>query len=169
MIASVKNKLSWNQETSIERVMKNNKHHCTNASNLALIRLFVVISVVVLLVLFLSSALSCAVEQGGETQSGKFTHTHSSTGFIKGHSWGWTGWRGQYLGDGPVDSMKKLADTGANWVCISFGGEMEEPNKPEIFFADTNPRMATDDEIRRAIELARENKLKVILNTNPPK
>lgn len=94
---------------------------------------------------------------------GEYSHTNSPTGFIKGHSWGWTGWRGQYLGEGPVDSMKKLAETGANWVCISFGADMEEPNDPQIFWAEKNPRMVTDDEIRRAINLARQNNLKIII------
>ena len=96
-------------------------------------------------------------------QSSGFTHTHSPTGFIKGHSWGWTGSKGQYLGDGPVESMKKLAETNANWVCIAFAGEMNKPNEPNILWADNNPNMVTDDEIRRAIELARRNNLKTIL------
>ena len=98
----------------------------------------------------------------GEKQSA-FSHTCSPTGFIKGFSWGWMGWRGQYLGPGPADSMRKLADTGANWVCVSFGAEMEKPNEPQILWADKNPSMVTDKEIRRAISLARENNLKVIL------
>jgi len=57
-------------------------------------------------------------------QSSRFSHTYSPIGFVKGFSWGWTGWRGQYLGDEPADSMKKLARTNADWVCISFGAEM---------------------------------------------
>ena len=93
----------------------------------------------------------------------QYSHTHSPTGFIKGFSWGWTGWRGQYSGSGPAESMKKLAQTGANYVCISFGVEMEKPDEPKIFWADKNPRMVTDEEIRRAISLARQNNLKVIL------
>ncbi|MFA5292296.1 MAG: hypothetical protein WC496_04590 [Phycisphaerae bacterium] len=93
----------------------------------------------------------------------KFTHTYSPTGFIKGFTWGWTGQRGQYLGDGPADSMKKLAKTGSNWVCISFGADMEKPDIPEIQWGDSYKRMATDAEIRRAIQLARDNNLKVAL------
>jgi hypothetical protein len=93
----------------------------------------------------------------------KFTHTHSPTGFIKGHSWGFPGLRGQYLGDAPAESMKKMADTGANWVCICFAGEMNKPNEPHIFWADSDPCMVTDDEILRAISLARQNNLKIIL------
>ncbi|MBN2377526.1 MAG: cellulase family glycosylhydrolase [Sedimentisphaerales bacterium] len=93
----------------------------------------------------------------------EITSTHSPTGFIKGFSWGWTGRRGQYLGAAPVESMKKLADTGAGWVCVSFAGEMLKPNEPTIYWAETNPTMVTEDEIRRAISLARNNDLKVIL------
>ena len=95
-----------------------------------------------------------------------FTHTQSPTGFIKGISWGWTGSKGQYLGEAPVESMKKLAETGANWVCIAFGGEMNEPNNPNnphIVWSNNCPNMVTDDEIRRAVDIARKNNLKVIL------
>jgi hypothetical protein len=59
--------------------------------------------------------------------------------------------------------MKKLADTGANWICICFAAEMEKPNEPQILWADSDPCMVTDDEIRRAISLARQNNLKIIL------
>lgn len=93
----------------------------------------------------------------------KFNHTYSPVGFIKGFSWGWTGWRGQYLGEKPAESMKKLAGTNSEWVCISFGAEMEKPDIPKIQWGDNYSRMATDAEIKRAIQLARENNLKVIL------
>jgi len=96
-------------------------------------------------------------------QPSKFTHTYSPTGFIKGHSWGWPGIKGQYLGDAPADSMSKLAQTGANWVCIAFAAEMNKANEPNIHWGEDDPCMVTDDEIRRAIELARKNNLKVIL------
>ncbi len=92
-----------------------------------------------------------------------FTHRSSPTGFIKGFSWGWTGERGQYLGDSPVESMKKMTETGANWICISFAGLMDGPNTPTISWGDNEPCMVTDAEIRRAIDLARQNKLKIIL------
>lgn len=93
----------------------------------------------------------------------KFTRKYSPTGFIKGFTWGWTGWRGQYLGDEPADSMKKLAETNTEWVCISFGADMEKPDIPVIQWGDSYQRMATDAEIRRAIQLARDNNLKIIL------
>ena len=96
-------------------------------------------------------------------QPSKYTHMFSPTGFIKGHSWGWVGTRGQYLGDAPAESMKKLAETNANWVCIAFGAEMNKPNDTNILWGEDDPCMVTDNEIRRAIELARKNNLKVIL------
>ena len=96
-------------------------------------------------------------------QPSDFNHTHSPTGFIKSHSWGWPGVRGDYSGPNAVDSMKKLAETNANWVCISFAGEMLKPNEPNIFWADSDPCMVTDAEILHAIELARQNHLKIIL------
>jgi len=92
-----------------------------------------------------------------------FNHTTSPAGFIKGHSWGWPGVRGTYLGDAPAESMKKTVETGANWVCISFAGQMNGPNEPNIFWGDNEPCMVTDAEIRRAIDLARKNNLKIIL------
>ncbi|OHB50019.1 MAG: hypothetical protein A2Y10_13765 [Planctomycetes bacterium GWF2_41_51] len=93
----------------------------------------------------------------------KFNHTYSPVGFIKGFTWGWTGWRGQYLGEKPADSMKKLVATNSGWVCISFGAEMDKPNIPQIRWGDSFSRMATDAEIKRAIQLARNNNLKVAL------
>jgi hypothetical protein len=96
-------------------------------------------------------------------QPSKYSHTHSETGFIKAISWGWPGEHGTYSGPNAVDSMKKMTETRANWICISFAGEMMKPNEPNIFWADDDPCMVTDAEIRRAIDLARKNNLKVIL------
>jgi hypothetical protein len=92
-----------------------------------------------------------------------FGHSKYPSGFIKGFSWGWTGVRGQYSGDAPADSMKKLAATGAEWVCISFSTEMETFDTPGFSFSQANERMVSDDEVRRAVQLARDNNLKVIL------
>jgi hypothetical protein len=83
--------------------------------------------------------------------------------FIKGYTWGWVGYRGQYEGPGAANSMKRLAETGTQWVCIAFGGSMKTFDTPEIRFGSANPRMVSDDEIRHAIELARQNGMKVIL------
>jgi hypothetical protein len=107
---------------------------------------------------FVSSVFAAEVNQPS-----KYSHTHSETGFIKGVSWGWPGERGEYSGPNAVDSMKKMTETGANWVCISFAGEMMKPNDTNILWGEDDPCMVTDNEIRRAIELARKNNLKIIL------
>lgn len=83
--------------------------------------------------------------------------------YVKGYSWGWVGSRSDYASSEAADSMEKLAETGAEWVCIAFCTYMESPNKPNFTWGDDEPWMVTDDEIRRAIKLARDNNLKVIL------
>ncbi len=40
------------------------------------------------------------------------------------------GSRGQYEGPRAADSMKKLAETGAEWVCIAFGANMKDVRHP---------------------------------------
>lgn len=84
-------------------------------------------------------------------------------GFVKGYSWGWVGQRGAYASGAAAASMEKLADTGANWVCIAFATHMPTHDTPEIPFGDDNPQMVSDDEIRHAIDLARYRGLRVIL------
>jgi hypothetical protein len=83
--------------------------------------------------------------------------------FIKGYSWGWTGRRGDYASPEAAESMRRLADTGVDTVCVAFATEMQDAESPEFSWPDRNPRMVTDGEIRRAIDLARANGLKVIL------
>jgi hypothetical protein len=83
--------------------------------------------------------------------------------YVKGVSWGWVGSRGDFASPEAAASMKKLAETGAEWVCIAFGAAMKAPTDPHIAWGDANPAMATDDEIRHAVQLARDNGLKVIL------
>jgi hypothetical protein len=86
----------------------------------------------------------------------------ASLGFIKGMTWGWVGSRGDYASPAAADSMKKLAATGSRWVCIAFAPNMKTYDTPGIKFGDANPNMATDDEIRHAVGLARQNGLKVM-------
>jgi hypothetical protein len=90
-------------------------------------------------------------------------HDPAALGFIKGFSWGWNSGRGDYLSDDAAESMAKLADTGTEWVCISFYTMMPTYDSPEFTWGDANQRMVSDDGIRRAIDLARENGMKVIL------
>src|SRR3990170_3424480 len=85
-----------------------------------------------------------------------------SLGFINGISWGWVGHRGEYASPAAADSMQKLADTGSEWVCLAFAPDMKTFDTPEILFSDANLRMVTDDEVRHAVDLARQNGLRVI-------
>jgi hypothetical protein len=87
----------------------------------------------------------------------------SPVGFIKGYTWGWNSQRGDYLGDAAAESMKRLAETGTQWITIAYMCHMPAWNKPEILWGEKDPTMVTDDEIRRAAKLARELKLKIIL------
>lgn len=84
-------------------------------------------------------------------------------GFVKGFSWGWVGSRGDYASPQAAESMKELAETGADWVCIAFGANMKSFHDPNFVWGDENASMVTDEELRRAIDLARDNGLKVIL------
>lgn len=84
-------------------------------------------------------------------------------GFIKGFSWGWIGSRGEYAAPAAADSLQKLAATGNQWVCIAFAGRMKTYDTPSIQFAEAEPRMITDAELRHAIRLARENGMRVML------
>lgn len=84
-------------------------------------------------------------------------------GFVKGHSWGWVGSRGDYASPAAAESMRKLAETGADTVCIAFAPNLKTYNTPRFTWGDDNPQMVTDDEVRHAIDLARENGMRVIL------
>src|SRR3972149_9203704 len=87
----------------------------------------------------------------------------ASLGFVKGCSWGWVGHRGEYTSPAAAESMRKLADTGTEWVCIAFAPAMRTYDTPEIRFSDANPQLVTDAEIRHAIDLARHHGMRVIL------
>jgi hypothetical protein len=91
------------------------------------------------------------------------TKDPKSLGFIKGISWGWVGSRGDYDSPQAAESLQKLADTGSDWVCIAFAPNMKTYDTPEILFSDANPNMITDDELRHAIDVAREKGLQVML------
>lgn len=114
---------------------------------------------IVTIVLFMLSGCTTQTPLESQQQSDVI----SDVGFIKGFSWGWTGQRGQYTGPEPAMSMQKLAATNATWICLAFGAEMETFDSPKILFSDNNPEMVTDQEIRCAIQLARDNNLKVIM------
>jgi hypothetical protein len=90
-------------------------------------------------------------------------HSPAAMGFVKGFTWGWVGQRGAYQGVAAADSMKKLAGTTCECICLAFGTSMKTFDTPEIPYGDKNSTMVTDDEIRRAIDLAQAGGMKVIL------
>ncbi|GBD93886.1 hypothetical protein BMS3Abin05_01481 [bacterium BMS3Abin05] len=90
-------------------------------------------------------------------------HSQDKPEFYKGFTWGFPGIRGDYLGRRAAESMQKLAETNSNTVCIAFAASMDTPGSTEILWGKKNPDMVTDSEIRHAVQLARENHLKVIL------
>jgi hypothetical protein len=87
----------------------------------------------------------------------------SPIGFVKGFSWGTFGNKGAYIGPKAEESMKAMAHTNANFASIVFTISMNTKTDTEILFNDTNPNMASDDDIRNAIRLAKENNMKAIL------
>jgi hypothetical protein len=87
----------------------------------------------------------------------------SPVGFIKGYTWGYNSTRGDYLGKPAEESMKALAETGVNWITLAYMAHMPASNKPEILWGEKDPKMVSDDEIRLAIKMARQYKLKVCL------
>lgn len=103
-------------------------------------------------------AISVTAARADETK-----HDPQSLGFIKGYSWGWTGWRGSYAAPEAAESMQKLADTGTEWICIAFAPNMKSYDSPEIVFGDANPQMITDDELRNTIDKARAKGMKPLL------
>lgn len=87
----------------------------------------------------------------------------SPIGFVKGFSWGTFGQNGDYRGQKAEESMKLMAETNANFASIVFAMMMPAKSSTEILFDKTNPYMASDNDVRNAIRLAKENNLKVIL------
>ena len=87
----------------------------------------------------------------------------SPVGFVKGYTWGWNSSRGDYLTPAAAESMKALAATGTQWITLAYDAHMPAWNKPEILWGNNDPTMVSEDEIRHAIQMARELKLKIIL------
>lgn len=84
-------------------------------------------------------------------------------GFVKGFTWGWWGTRGSYTGEAAAESMRLLAGNNVQYATIAFVAHAPAHNIPMIAWGVANPRMVSDNEIRHAIALARQNGLKVIL------
>lgn len=106
---------------------------------------------------------ACAWQTQGSYVAAQETRDSTQLGFIKGMSWGWPGWRGAYAGSWAEHSLRELAETHANWVCIAFSTNLRRHDDPSFSWGAENSRMVSDDEIRRAIDLAREQGFQVIL------
>jgi hypothetical protein len=68
---------------------------------------------------------------------------------------------GLYRSPGTDQSLKNLAATGANWISLVVCGGQETRTSTTIFY--TQPRTATDSELRRVIDLAHSLGLRVML------
>ena len=106
---------------------------------------------------------SSAVNRTSATDAAPAAGARPKPEFVKGVSWGWVGSRGDYAGEAAARSIDELAATGAEWICIAFATTMPAFDTPHFGWGVENPRMVSDDEIRRAIALARQHGLKVIL------
>jgi len=102
-------------------------------------------------------------EEPSDTGGPAASWPKSPVGFIKGYTWGWNSKRGDYRTGAAAESMKRLADTGTEWITLAYMCHMPAWNKPGILWGDKDPTMVSDAEIRRAIAMARKLKLKVIL------
>ncbi|MFA9458192.1 glycosyl hydrolase family 53 [Halalkalibacter sp. AB-rgal2] len=81
--------------------------------------------------------------------------------FIKGMTYGWNTTRGAYRTAEAVESMKKLKETGSEWIALSFFTYQETFSSTDIIF-DYGFTM-TDRDIEFAVRQAKELGLKVCL------
>ncbi|MGN8647503.1 glycoside hydrolase family 113 [Gracilibacillus sp. HCP3S3_G5_1] len=81
--------------------------------------------------------------------------------FVKGITYGWNTTRGAYQTDAAVDSLKKLKDTGSEWIALSFFALQDTYHSTDIHF-DYGHTM-TDRDIIFAVKQAKSLGLKVCL------
>lgn len=81
--------------------------------------------------------------------------------FIKGMTYGWNSSRGAYRQPYALDSLRKLRDTGSEWIALSFFTYQPTVHSTEIPF-DYGHTM-TDRDIEFAVKQAKEMGLKVCL------
>lgn len=81
--------------------------------------------------------------------------------FVKGMTYGWNSKRGDYQTEAAVESLKKLSETGSEWIALAFYTLQENYYSTTIPF-DYGFTM-TDQDIRFAIKEARLLGLKVCL------
>lgn len=81
--------------------------------------------------------------------------------FFKGMTWGWKAERGHYRTEQAVDSMRKLRETGSEWIALSFWTWQENIHSTHIAY--DYGYTVTDRDIAFAVERAKELGLKVCL------
>ncbi|SFL53461.1 hypothetical protein SAMN04487943_102103 [Gracilibacillus orientalis] len=81
--------------------------------------------------------------------------------FVKGMTYGWNTERGAYQTEAAVDSLKKLKDTGSEWIALSFFALQDTYHSTDIHF-DYGHTM-TDRDIIFAVKQAKSLGLKVCL------
>ncbi len=81
--------------------------------------------------------------------------------FVKGMTYGWNTKRGAYRTEEAVDSMKKLKETGSEWIALSFFALQDTYHSTKVDF-DYGHTM-TDRDIIFAVEQAKQLGIKVCL------
>jgi len=81
--------------------------------------------------------------------------------FIKGMTWGWSSRRGDYRTAEAAESMRKLKETGSEWVALSFWTWQDRVHSTQIAF--DYGYTVTDRDIAAAVREARKHGLKVCL------
>lgn len=81
--------------------------------------------------------------------------------FIKGMTWGWGGKRDDYRTANAVDSLKKLRETGCEWVALSFWTWQDHVHSTSIAF--DYGYTVTDRDLEFAVREAKRLGLKVCL------
>lgn len=81
--------------------------------------------------------------------------------FIKGMTWGWGSRRGDYRTPEAADSLRKLKETGCEWIALAFWTWQDHVFSTQIQF--DYGYTVTDRDIAHAVELAKKLGLKVCL------
>ena len=81
--------------------------------------------------------------------------------FLKGMTYGWGSTRGEYRTAYAAESMRKLAETGSEWIALSFWTWQDTVHSTEIHF--DYGYTPTDRDIAHAVQQAKQLGLKVCL------
>ncbi|MDQ0114068.1 glycoside hydrolase family 113 [Paenibacillus harenae] len=85
----------------------------------------------------------------------------TNTPFFKGMTYGWGSKRGEYRKPYAVDSLRKLSDTGSEWIALSFWTFQDTIHSTDISF--DYGYTVTDRDIEFAVKQAKSLGLKVCL------